>query len=192
MNHKRTGILVIILLFCGMGIFYSCISFRQKSQENIVEKILDETSDNPKGPEVEEKLEKTAEKQRICVHVCGEVKKPGMYYMAPESRVNDAIEAAGGFTEIAREASVNLARSLQDGEQLYVCSVSEEISDGRININLASKEQLMQLPGIGESKAEAIVAYRNQHGSFMAVEDLLKIEGIKDGVLEKIKDKITI
>ncbi|MFW5670306.1 MAG: helix-hairpin-helix domain-containing protein [Acetivibrio ethanolgignens] len=190
MNYKRTGILAIILLFCGMGIFYSCISFRQKKQENIVEEK--EALGNPKELEEEEKPEKAAEQQRICVHVCGEVKKPGMYYMAPESRVNDAIEAAGGFTEIAREDSVNLARSLQDGEQLYVHSADEEVSDGRININMASKEQLMQLPGIGEAKAEAIVAYRNHHGSFMAVEDLLKIEGIKDGVLEKIKDKITI
>lgn len=192
MNHKKIGILVVILLFCGMGIFYSCISFRQKGQENMAEEVLEKASDNPEELEEQEELEKEAEKKLLCVHVCGEVKQPGMYQLESDSRVADAIEAAGGFTKTAREASVNLARFLKDGEQLYVCSMNEEAKDDRVNINLASKEELMQLPGIGESKAEAILAYRNLYGNFISIEDLTKIEGIKDGVLQKIKDKITI
>lgn len=188
MKNKKTGVIIVILLFCGMGIFYSCISFQQKSQEGIAEERLEAQE----KPEVQIESENEAEKELLCVHVCGEVERPGMYQLKPDSRVIDAIDAAGGFTKTAREASINLARFLTDGEQLYIGSVEEEVKDDRININLASKEELMQLPGIGESKAEAILAYRSLHGNFISIEDLTKIEGIKDGVLQKIKDKITI
>lgn len=181
MNSKKIGILAVIFLFCGMGIFYSMISSRPKE-------VVNEAPEEIKKAETE----KPAEKEFLYVHVCGEVKKPGMYQMKPDSRAADAIEAAGGFTKEAKEASINLAKPLSDGEQLYVCSRKEKTADDRININLASKEELLQLPGIGESKAESIIAYRNKHGSFMSVEDLTKIEGIKEGVLQKIKDKITV
>ncbi len=196
MKRKSLGIIAAVLLFGGMGVFYSIFL---PEQENTV--ILKEEETARPTWEGEESVEiEGTEKEEVYVHVCGQVKKPGVYALDKDSRVADAVEAAGGFSKKARESSVNLARRVQDGEQLYIRSVEEEEEPGLaeekgkslVNINSASKEELMGLPGIGEAKAEAILAYRSRHGDFKKIEDLKKIEGIKDGVLEKIRDKITI
>lgn len=145
----------------------------------------------------------------IYVDVCGQVKKPGVYELAGESRVYEAIEKAGGMTKEAEGASVNQAERLTDGQQIYVPSKDEQeevrgnaavpaskneaaAAGGRVNLNSASKEELMTLSGIGEVKADAVIRYREEHGGFQSVEDIKKIEGIKDGVFNKIKDQITI
>ena len=202
---KKWGLIAAIFLFGGMGAFYSCVFLENKKTEALEfriseseEDLIEVAQDNPKEEIVESIKEN---KEGIFVHVCGQVKKPGIYELLPDSRVADGIEAAGGFTSNAQKTSVNLARRLQDGEQLYVLSIEESKqasvedrsgSSDKININTAGKEILMQLPGIGEAKAEAILTYRSKHGDFLTVEDLKKIEGIKDGVFEKIKDRITV
>lgn len=138
---------------------------------------------------------------KICVYVCGAVCNPGVYELDEGSRVYEAVESAGGMTEDASAASVNLARAVADGEQIYI-PASGEVDDGatlpaaegqkKVNINTASAEELMTLSGIGEAKAESIIRYREENGSFQSIEDLMKISGIKEGVFEKIKDDITI
>lgn len=137
----------------------------------------------------------------IWVHVCGQVKNPGVYSFPEGSRVFDAVEAAGGFTEHADRDSVNLAMSLVDEGKIYIAAKEEknessdsagEQSDGKININTATLDEFMTLPGIGEKRAESILKLREKKGSFQTVEELLEAEGIKEGIFEQIKDFVKV
>lgn len=135
----------------------------------------------------------------IWVHVCGQVNNPGVYSFSENSRVFDAVEAAGGFTKEADRDSVNLAMNLTDEGKIYIPSIKEENesggqsqSDGRINVNTATLNDLMSLPGIGEKRAESILKLRDSKGSFQTVEELLEAEGIKEGIFEQIKDFIKV
>ena len=150
--------------------------------------------------------EKTQETGVIYVDVCGHVKNPGVYQLTEDSRVYEAIDKAGGMTEEASASLVNQAERLIDGQQIYVPSEDEQAygsgnaaypaakdtDNGKVNLNTASKEQLLSLTGIGDVKADSIIRYREENGSFRSVEDIKKIEGIKDGVFNKIKDQITV
>lgn len=142
-----------------------------------------------------------ATKKWLYVHVCGAVKKPGVVRVPIDSRACDALEAAGGFAEDASQSTVNLAALLEDGQQLYFPTTEEQEviqkqqeakSAGKVNINEAGVVELCTLPGIGESRAKDIVAYREQNGGFKAPEELMKVSGIKDNLYQKIKDKITV
>lgn len=135
------------------------------------------------------------------VHICGEVENPGVYELPEGSRIFEAVEAAGGFTEQAAESSMNLAGKITDGMQIVILSqdemriqesAAEEAAAGRININTASREQLMTLPGIGEARADDIIRYREESGGFQTIEDIKKVSGIKDAAYQKIKDSITV
>lgn len=137
----------------------------------------------------------------IAVYVCGQVVNPGVVYLAESARVVDAVTAAGGLTEDADAEYINLAARVTDGEKIYIPDLEEgailrkqeeEMKSGYVNINTADKERLMTLPGIGESKAQDIIDYRNEHGAFSKKEDLMKISGIKESLYEKISDKIII
>ncbi len=134
----------------------------------------------------------------ICVYVCGEVKTPGVYELPASSRIGEAVEAAGGMTEEAADTFLNLAGHMTDGQKIEVPSreeakaLKEQQESGLVNLNTAAKEQLMTLTGIGESKAEDILNYREQNGGFRTKEDLMQIPGIKERVFEKIKDQITV
>ena len=159
------------------------------------------------GTDAEEGLPET-----LYVHICGAVNAPGVYELKTDARIYEALEAAGGMTEDAAADWINQAEALSDGERIYVPTQEEaeesaqsvsgrwadpngnaggSVSD-KININTAAKEELMTLSGIGASKAESILKYRQEHGNFQNIEDLKKIEGIKDGVFNKIKDDITV
>jgi competence protein ComEA len=141
----------------------------------------------------------------ILVYICGEVNNPGVYELTGGNRICDAVDAAGGLTDEASREYWNLAEPLLDGEMLYFPTVEEakerqqseaestsSADDGRININTADASQLQQIPGIGASRAEAILAYRRENGSFSSIEDIMKVSGIKNALFEKMKDYITI
>lgn len=137
----------------------------------------------------------------IWVHVCGAVQQEGVYALPAGSRYEQAIEAAGGFSEDADRTALNLAALAADGEQIRVLSKEEaealnaaeaSAADTRVNINTASKEVLMSLPGIGEARAEAIIAYREEHGEFQSIEDIMQVSGIKEAAFEKLKAKIKV
>ena len=157
----------------------------------------------------------------ICVDVEGAVRRPGMYTLAAGSRVNDAVEAAGGLTKRASRQSVNLATSLEDGTQVYVytknqvrsgtatvvstsgtttsstssSSSSSSSSDGSsalININTASETELQELSGIGEALSSYIVAYRESNGGFSSIEEIQEVSGIGEATYESIKDYICV
>lgn len=145
-----------------------------------------------------------AVQKEIFVYVCGCVSNPGVYRLTEGSRVYQAIEAAGGFLEDAGRNTLNLAAALQDGQQLYVPDVREEEilwkqpvqsgqqEDSLISLNRASAQELMQLPGIGETRAQAILAYREKNGSFGTIEEIMQVPGIKEAVFLKVKDMITV
>ena len=143
--------------------------------------------------------------ETIAVYLCGEVCKPGVYVLQAGSRLYQAVEEAGGLTANAQAEAVNLARILADSEQIYIPNISESIdqienetqnvissSDGLLNINQASESELMQLPGIGQVKAAAIVTYRNSNGPFSSIEEIKNVPGIKEAAFEKIKGMITV
>lgn len=136
-------------------------------------------------------------KDLIYVFVCGAVKNPGVYELHQGSRAFEAIQAAGGFSEEAAENEVNQAEILKDEMKLYIptwqaIEKQQEEEAGKININKASQADLMRIPGVGEAKANQIIQYREENGSFQSIEDIMLISGIKEGLFHKIKDYITV
>ena len=135
---------------------------------------------------------------KIYVHVAGSVKSPGIYQLDSGTRVYDAVLAAGGFTDKANQASVNMARALNDGEQLVVSSESTgavyegALSSTLISLNQASSSQLEDLPGVGPALAGRIVDWRTANGGFKAKEDLLNVAGIGDKLFASVKDLVTL
>ena len=143
----------------------------------------------------------SAEEVRILVHVCGAVVNPGVVSLSQGSRAEDALVAAGGFAENASMDYVNLAGYVGDGEKLYFPTRDEvsagvqaqaEADDGLVNINTADMATLCTLPGIGESRAKDIIAYRETHGDFESCEDIMKVSGIKTSVYNKLSDRIKV
>jgi competence protein ComEA len=136
--------------------------------------------------------------QFLYVHLVGEVKSPGMYQLPIGARLVDAVFAAGGLTEEADNASVNLARELTDGEQIIVFSISQEgeaagsTASGLVSLNRAGDKELEELPGIGPALAGRIVAWREANGGFKSVQDLLKVSGIGENLLAGVIDLVTL
>lgn len=139
----------------------------------------------------------------LMVYVSGAVSNPGLYSLPPGSRVNDAIQTAGGFTASANTQALNLAKMLVDGEQIVVPDLIAQDLPGAgsrsvipalelVNINTASLEQLDTLPEIGPKTAQNIIDYRNVHGPFTRIEDILDVPDIGDVTFDRIKDLITI
>ena len=134
----------------------------------------------------------------IYVHIAGAVKSPGIYQLDSGSRVYDAVLAAGGFTTKANQASVNMARALNDGEQLLVSSgASGAVFEGSpastlISLNQASASELEELPGVGPALAGRMIDWRTANGGFKAKEDLLNVAGIGDKLFAAVKDLVTL
>lgn len=149
-------------------------------------------SDNPDAEDLE---------YVVYVHVCGAVVSPGVVEVPRGSRAQAAVDAAGGFGEDADTAYVNLAASVSDGEQLYIPTLEEAqaqkssletAQSSVVNLNTADIKQLCTLPGIGESRAGDIIAYRQEHGGFSEIEEIMNVTGIKESTYNKIKDLITV
>jgi competence protein ComEA len=142
----------------------------------------------------------------IFVHVGGEVRRPGLYEVREGSRVNDAVEAAGGTTDDADLDGLNLAAKVKDGDKVLVpaktepgavpqggpASASGAQASGVVNLNAATLADLETLPGIGPALAERIIAFRTEHGGFQRVEDLLEVPGIGPKKYESLKDHVTV
>ncbi len=136
-----------------------------------------------------------SEENPIFVHVLGHVVRPGLYELRTGDRVIDAIAAAGGLTESADPAGVNLARLLGDGEQLLVPAHGEVstapqpgvTTDGRVDLNTADAATLETLPRIGPAMAQRIVDHRSAHGPFASADDLLAVSGIGAKTLEALR-----
>ncbi len=135
----------------------------------------------------------------VGVHVKGAVKNPGYYELSYGTRIKDAIESAGGANKEADIEKINLAQKLRDGEEIIVPykeienkTPEEKVSEGKININVASSEQLCSLEGIGEETAAKIIDYRKKNGKFSSVDELKNVSGIGNAKFEKIENSITV
>ena len=143
----------------------------------------------------------------ILVHIVGAVGQPGVYPLPRESRVQDAIQAAGGFAEDADQKAVNLAVRLKDGEKITVPGVGDPVTPepvtpessrsgsipvGPVDLNSATLEELQTLPGIGETKAKAIIQYREQNNGFDSIQELQEVNGIGPATFENLKELVTV
>ncbi len=161
-----------------------------------------EETETAKTPETEladlPEPEEEKETDTVYIYVCGEVNAPGVYALSDGSRIFEALALAGGLTEEADTTVINQAEPVTDGMMIRIpkageaVAEAEEPSDGRINLNTATADQLMTLPGIGSSKAESIIAYREEHGAFRDITELMQIPGIKEGVFSKLKEKVKV
>lgn len=217
MKNKNTGMIwVLCFLFLVAAIALFLFGSPKKNKETL--SFVENTATTKQATTPKEtpapKKDKKDHTTENAVYVSGAVKHPGLYRYYGNKRVDDAITAVGGFCKNASTESINLAQFLQDGEQIVdfdketgkkakeskrrscygQCSKKRQDSQGasKVNINTASVEELMQLPGIGEAKAKMILDYRTQNGAFQKVEDIMKISGIKEGVYNKIKENITV
>lgn len=145
----------------------------------------------------------SSEKSTIYIHVAGKVKKPGLYQLISGARVDDAIKAAGGALPGTDLSEINLARVMNDGEQVYVSGATQSSSSrpqrtpkkkfsGVVNINRASIAQFDSLPGIGPVIAARIIEYRKKNGPFLTLEDLTKVQGIGDKTFQQIKGRLAL
>ena len=207
--RKKYAVMTVFFLISasflfGCGNKDSAVPETEEFLFSAEEEKSDHTSQKSEEPAEKAERKKAEADSGTVVYVCGEVQASGVYELEQDSRVFEAIAKAGGLTENAAAEAVNQARVVVDGEQIYVPSldevkgagvvseVTERTDDGKININTAEKEELMTLTGVGEAKAQSIIAYREEHGGFQSIEELMQIEGIKEGVFNKIKEDITI
>jgi len=188
---KRKCALLLLLMLCGCN-----DGGLRVHTMNSDTAAVSETSSEEEG---EVTAETGSTGKDIVIYVCGAVAKEGIYTLPYGSRAADALEAAGGYGDDAVKGAVNLARILEDGEQLRFPAAGEEAAgsegqpeSGRVNINTADSTVLMTLPGIGESRAGDIVSYREKNGPFKKPEDIMKVPGIKEAVWQKIKDRIAV
>jgi competence protein ComEA len=154
----------------------------------------------------EDEDQKNIADMKIIVDLKGEIVNPGIYEANDGERVQDLITKAGGFSKNADKLKVNLAQKVKDEMVIYVPKIGEEInvslfdeaesttnnSEGKVNINSANKDQLQTIPGIGPSKADAIIEYREQKGEFKKIEEIKNVTGIGEKTYEKLKDSISI
>lgn len=198
----RQNVKSIILAFiCSLiviigGLFY----FNQSKTEDYSGVSFSNTSNetNNKDEKAEDKYD-----EKIFVDVKGAVKHPGVFETTKDKRVKDLIEEAGGLLDDADTSTLNLSQKVKDQMVIYVLKHGEkpkQISDSGtssssgdvININIANLEQLMKISGVGKTKAEAIISYREKNGDFKKKEDITKVRGIGKATFEKIKDKIEV
>ncbi|MEZ3428132.1 MAG: helix-hairpin-helix domain-containing protein [Lachnospiraceae bacterium] len=197
---EKNKIIGTVCAALPVALLLACGAVRENSDKvMLLEK--QEASDESAFLTVESRTGEEDEAQAVFVHICGEVAYPGVYEVPKESRLCDVLLLAGGFTEAAAMDSVNLAGQVSDGMQVVIPSIQEvrqaaaekaRERDGLLNLNTATKTELCTLSGIGESRAAAIIAYREAHGGFSAVEEIMQVEGIKSGTYEKLKDRIYV
>lgn len=156
--------------------------------------------------EVKEEKEEPLEQDLITVDVKGAVKSPGIYDLPVGSRVNDAVQKAGGLTEQADSKSLNLAQKVSDEALVYVPAKGEEVAsektgsgtasstrkEKKVNLNKASLEELKQVKGLGGKRAQDIIDHREANGKFKSVDELKKVSGIGAKTIEKLKDYVTV
>lgn len=150
--------------------------------------------------------EEPVEQDLITVDVKGAVKSPGIYDLPVGSRVNDAVQKAGGLTEQADSKGLNLAQKVSDEALVYVPSKGEEVAsqqagsgapsstskDKKVNLNKASLEELKQVKGLGGKRAQDIIDHREANGKFKSVDELKNVSGIGIKTIEKLKDYVTV
>ena len=236
-KYKRSLVTVtgLILSLLFLSLFASCKSRDEGlvavyEDETVASDLSDDVTDGETEREGESATESESETETVTlqvddgsidtdsavikdikVYVCGAVQRPDVYEISADSRIVDAVSAAGGFAIDAYPEAMNLAETVSDGSRIYV-PTKEEVdalavvysdtgsgsggttsdSTGRVNINTATLAELTTLPGIGDTRARAIIDYREQNGAFGNIEDIMQVTGIKEKSFSKIKDSICV
>ena len=236
-KYKRSLVTVtgLILSLLFLSLFASCKSRDEGlvavyEDETVASDLSDDVTDGETEREGESATESESETETVTlqvddgsidtdsavikdikVYVCGAVQRPDVYEISADSRIVDAVSAAGGFAIDAYPEAMNLAETVSDGSRIYV-PTKEEVdalavvysdtgsgsgdttsdSTGRVNVNTATLEELTTLPGIGDTRARAIIDYREQNGAFGNIEDIMQVTGIKEKSFSKIKDSICV
>lgn len=205
-SMKKTALISMILIFVMM-----VVQVYEKSKRYEIPKNDPTKEVNASGSEIpftkqDEKSEK--EPKQIIVHIVGEVKSPCVVTIQKGSRLYEAVEKAGGFTETADPQSVNLAQELLDGSQYVIPKKGEQLiikkgdgseavgvaseNDGKVDLNAADKEGLKKLPGVGDVLAERIIKHREKIGGFKEVSQLLDVEGIGESKFHSIREEVFV
>lgn len=207
-NQKQVRMAALILIV-GLSILFFWIkgdSGTIKVEENTQEDI--ETSEEV-GIKGEEGEGTTASPEDIYVDISGEVKDPGVYKVTTETRLFEVIDMAGGLTGKADTNSLNRAEKVTDGQKVIVRAIGEtsdqgydpydqnydgeeDVSGGKVNINIADMEALQILPGIGPQRAKSIIDYREQNGYYSTIEEIMNVSGIGERTFDSIKDMIDV
>lgn len=213
-KKQKIFISIVIIIIFALVLIYVYQKLYEEDSEIILSNNINDVTLNTN--EIGTKEEKNDE-EKVVVHVIGEVNNPGVVTLPEGSRIIDAINKAGGKTEEADLSKINLAFIVEDGTQIYIPRINENlnqinlISDGagigviindsnleenkvevKVNINTANKEKLETLPGIGETTAQKIIDYRETNGKFKTIEDIKNVSGIGEAKYESLKDKITV
>ena len=202
----------IIVICTGLGLFIGGFFLLKPAQQtpvketNLHAEVAAVSKDSVSEKEVrKEENEESLEQNLITVDVKGAVKSPGIYDLPVGSRVNDAVQKAGGLTEQADSKSLNLAQKVSDETLVYVPTKGEEASqqsgsgatsstskEKKVNLNKASLEELKQVKGLGGKRAQDIIDHREANGKFKSVDELKKVSGIGAKTIEKLKDYVTV
>ncbi|WP_102026964.1 helix-hairpin-helix domain-containing protein [Salirhabdus sp. Marseille-P4669] len=201
MKGKRHLYVKLSISILGLAIFIFIIYSSTGSKGEIVhdsfhtndlnKQAISEATDSASSGELQE---------NVVVDVKGAVSKPGVYEIDSNARVHEVIDMAGGMTQSADPLSINLAERVYDEMTIVVLEEGAEIkqdgggnvSNPRIKLNTATKEEIVNLPGIGPVKADAILQYRDEFGPFQQEEDLLNVSGIGEKTLEQLKEYIRV
>lgn len=217
MDLKKKQNLIMIIAIIGIVSIFSITNYLNKQKVYILsedsrQEVMDVNMDvnmDVKASAFQENNKIEAGTEKIVIHIEGQVINPGVYELDKDSRVFDAIEAAGGLGEKADRRKINLAKKIMDEEYIYIPDVNEKDegiektinlpvahsnsqSTSLVNINTANVGELTTLPGIGEVIANRIIEYRSENGKFNTVEDLKNVSGIGDKKFNDIKDKVTV
>ena len=203
----------IIVICAGLGFlvggFFLLKPTSQTSvkETNLQTEVTTVAKDSSSEKEVKkEEKEEPLEQDLITVDVKGAVKSPGIYDLPVGSRVHDAVQKAGGLTEQADSKSLNLAQKVSDEALVYVPTKEEESAsqqaasgttpssskEKKVNLNIASLEELKQVKGLGGKRAQDIIDHREANGKFKSVDELKKVSGIGAKTIEKLKDYVTV
>ena len=202
----------IIVICTGLGLLVGGFFLLKPAPQtpvketNLQAEVAAVSKDSVSEKEVrKEENEESLEQNLITVDVKGAVKSPGIYDLPVGSRVNDAVQKAGGLTEQADSKSLNLAQKVSDETLVYVPTKGEEASqqsgsgatsstskEKKVNLNKASLEELKQVKGLGGKRAQDIIDHRETNGKFKSVDELKKVSGIGAKTIEKLKDYVTV
>ena len=211
-------VLISVILILSTALIFTIVKMNQKEQTPKIDRIAElmaekseEGSDDQVEPSSTDQTHQRSEiesLEEVVVDIKGEIDSPGVYQLKEGSRIIDVIEKAGGLLTEADTTSVNFAQLVTDQMVIYIPKEGEENpinqinmsgnensssqDDKQIDINKAEKEELMLLNGIGSSKADSIIAYREEQGLFQTIEEIKNVSGIGDATFEKLKDAITV
>ncbi|CDO01832.1 ComE operon protein 1 [Oceanobacillus picturae] len=191
---KKAGIFIVAAAVMILFLFLS------RDNSTTADKTLNQVNPSQTDDPPDDTEDAFVEDVSIYVDIKGAVNNPGVFEANPGERVNDMIQRAGGFTNEADQTQVNLAQKVHDEMSIIVPTTGDvienvfnnEIGSEKVHLNSASKEEIETLSGIGPSKAEAIIAYREENGLFQSLEDLLNVSGIGEKTIEQLEDSIQV